>query len=277
MKMLKTSSHRGHREHREERNEKNIFIDVFFSVPSTFSVRTSFVVAALFAVQASIYAQEESRSLLDQALEENKPAEKKADEKKPENRPAAPRISPDAARQVDQDDLTRKLTGEEKPPGGSGPDMQAIVSRMGQSTQRLKQEDTSDVTQEIQRRIVLDIDTLIEAAKKQQGGGQGQQQQKPQDAQKRQANPGQGQQGQHQDAGNQAAKASELPGGGVSAAQSNGQDIRQKSSEWGNLPPRERDLIVNGSKEEALPSYKELVQRYYQALSELNRTQREER
>lgn len=217
-------------------------------------------------------AQENDRSLLDQALNSDKPTEKKDDEKKPAPRPP----SPDAARTVDQEDLTRKLTGEDKSPAGSTPDLAAIISRMGQSTQRLKQQDPGDVTQEIQRRIVLDIDTMIEAAKKQQGG-QSQGQPKPQDAQKRQTNPGQNQPGQHQDGGNEAAKTSELPGGGVSAAQSNGQDIRQHSSEWGNLPPRERDLIVNGSKEEALPSYKELVQRYYQALSELNRTQREER
>ncbi len=219
-----------------------------------------------------VRAEDGGRSLLDQALENTEEKNKNEESRKPIRTP-----SPDAARTVDNDDLTRKLTGEEKTPATSGPDMTAIVTRMKQSTDRLKQQDGGDVTQEIQHRIVLDLDALIELARNQQNNNQSQQQQPSQPGQKTQQNPGQNSAGQQQAHGNQAANNSQLPGGGVAAPQSNGQDIRQRSSEWGNLPPRERDLIVNGAKEEALPSYKELVQRYYQALSELNRTQREER
>ena len=68
-----------------------------------------------------------------------------------------------------------------------------------------------------------------------------------------------------------------MPGGGIDAAQSNGQDIREKGQEWGNLPERDRDLVANGSKEAPLPAYLTAVQRYYKALADLNRASRDNR
>jgi hypothetical protein len=42
-------------------------------------------------------------------------------------------------------------------------------------------------------------------------------------------------------------------------------------AEWGNLPAKDRDLVSNGANEQYLPSYKEMIDRYYQALAEIGK------
>src|SRR6185436_8781150 len=109
--------------------------------------------------------------------------------------------------------------------------------------------DPGAVTQETERRIIMDLDVLIDFARKQQqqqsssSSSQQQQQQQQQDQQKQysQGNrpgstPGQGQ------GGNVAAAQDQLPGGGQSAADPL-QDIHASGDRWGDLRPVERDLI----------------------------------
>ncbi len=73
--------------------------------------------------------------------------------------------------------------------------------------------------------------------------------------------------------GSTAAKDSQLSTGPIETAQSNGESLRQKGpSEWGNLPPKDRDLISNGVNEQYLPAYKEMIDRYYQALAEMGKS-----
>jgi hypothetical protein len=243
--------------------------------------------AAALSFPALTRADDTKPSLLDNALNDSKPADAKPDAKdaKPDSKdakPAAqetakpddktPAINPDAAKAVDDQDLTAKLTGQQ--PDAQGPEkmLDEVVQRMDDSAQRLKGSDPGAVTQETQRRIVMNLDSLIELVQQQQqqqqqsssqSKGQGQQRQ-----QNQQGNPGQG---PHQDGGNSAAQQSSIPGGGVQDAQSNGQDITERGKEWGNLPERDRDLIVNGAKEEPLPAYRDAVQRYYKALADINK------
>jgi hypothetical protein len=203
--------------------------------------------------------------------------EPNADQKTPA-RPVAPdMISPSASKAVDDMDLVNKLTGADANKQGGGGDadeMKQMLDRMGQSQTRLVDQDPGAITQETQKRIVNDLDVMIEIARKQQQGGKGQQKQngKPQDGQKRQQSSGQ-QQGPHDEGGNQAATDSKARSGSAATPQSNGEDMHQKTpQEWGNLPPRDRDLISNGANEQYLPSYKEMIDRYYQSLAEIGKS-----
>ena len=79
-------------------------------------------------------------------------------------------VSPDAVKKVDDADLVKDLTGENKGQASADPAVKfkEAIERMGTSEERLKGKDTGEVTQETQRRIVMDLDVLIEIAKKQQ-------------------------------------------------------------------------------------------------------------
>ena len=119
------------------------------------------------------------------------------------------------------------------------------------------------------RRILTDLDILIEYARQQQQqGGQGKDPSK--DQQKgEQRTYSQGQQNQK---GTTAANSSFLPNGDAATPSLN-DDIHSKGpNEWGGLRPRERDLISHGANEEYLSAYRDMIDRYYQALAELGKS-----
>jgi hypothetical protein len=175
-------------------------------------------------------------------------------------------ISPEAAAKVDEEDLIKKLTGEDKADNG-GPEKKfaEIIERMGTSESLLKKTDPGEVTQEIQRRIVTDLDVLIEMAKKSES--QSSQQQKQQ-GQKKQESKG-NQQGKGSSmGGTNAAQSSQFNDGDATAAP-NAKDIHEVNQNeiWKNLPPRDRDSIINGMREEVLPGYQRMMERYYEELA----------
>lgn len=240
------------------------------------------ILAAAVAMSAFGLSSVWAEDLLDQGLsgEASKPA---VAEPKPAAKPVKPPvkqdvINPEAVKNVDNQDLENDLIQTEKKAGDK---FKEIVERMGQSKERLtKEQDAGAETQEIQRRIVMDLDVLIELAKKmQQQQSQSQSQsQGQQQGQKREQSQGQQQgqgQGPHNPQGQNAAQQSQAPGGGQSAAQSNGQDIKERTREWGTLPERDRDLVSNGAQEQFLPAYREAIDKYYQALAELGKAARE--
>jgi hypothetical protein len=213
-----------------------------------------------------------AEGLLDQQLggtSSAKPAEAAAPNK-PIPATAGPAINPDAVRKVDDADLINKLTQPEKPtdPNVVKEHLTQMLDRMGQSQQRLAEKDPGDITQETQRRILTDLDVLIEFARQQCSSCQG-------------SNPGQGQPGQQRNFsqnqqqnqnGSTAASNSFLPTGGHAEPQPAG-DVRSHSpEEWGKLGPRDRDLISHGANEQYLSSYRDLIDRYYQALAELGKS-----
>lgn len=234
--------------------------------------------AWLPAVHAQDSAPKEP-SLLDNALDGNSAEPAKHDPAKPGGQPAKPpaplppAIDPNAAKTVDDDDLTKKLTGET--PETSGPEqmLDEVVQRMTDSAKRLKEKDPGAVTQETQRRIVMNLDALIDLVKQQQQQQQQQQSQsRPgQQRQQNQQNNGNQSGAQHSPGGTNAAQQSQLPGASDASVSANTTDINEKSREWGNLPERDRDLVVNGQKEDPLPAYREAVQRYYKALADVNK------
>ena len=179
-------------------------------------------------------------------------------------------ISPDAAKKVDDQELIKQLTkpGGEKPnPQQAAEQMKSMLDRMGQSQHKLSDEkDPGEVTQETQHRIVMDLDTLIELAKQMQSSGSGSSSGPPQDGQQRQQSQNNGGQG-----GNVANTSERLPPGGSADAATG--DMRDHDpATWGSLPPRDRDQISHGANEEYLPAYKDLIDRYYQALAEMGKS-----
>jgi hypothetical protein len=213
-----------------------------------------------------------AEGILDQQL--GPAASEPADSNAPKAAVPAP-INPAAAKAVDDADLVKQLTNPNAQPKDStnpSQQLQEMIDRMGDSQTRLSGKDPGAVTQESQRRIVSDLDTVIEYVRKQQ---QGQSSSKPkpgsESGEKRQQSQGQ-QQGNRQQPGNHAAQDSQLMAGNVETPQSNGESLRNKGpSEWGNLPPKDRDLISNGSQEKYLPAYQSMIDRYYEALAEVGK------
>ncbi len=151
-----------------------------------------------------------------------------------------------------------------------------VGQRMARSRQRLAlNSDPGRVTQLIQERIILDLDGLIEQARKQEGQpGQAD----PQMAQK----PGEKKQGQRPtgvQANNQGKEGQSKPNAGASpAAQSSppgpaptntdlSQAINESSREWGKLSPRTRDAVLESAGEQVLEKYRKLVEDYYRGVS----------
>ena len=131
------------------------------------------------------------------------------------------------------------------------------------------------MTQEIQRRIVIDIDALIKQAQQHQsqsqskpgsgkpgdktgppkpGEGQG-----PQQAGKNPAKPNQG--------GTEAARESALANGGEPNVDPNG-NVKEAMKEWGGLTARDRQAVQEGASEQVIKKYQRLVEDYYRSLGE---------
>jgi len=149
--------------------------------------------------------------------------------------------------------------------------------RMARSRQRLAlNNDPGQVTQEIQKRIQMDLDGLIKLAQAQQAQMKpGKGPPKPGDKSKGQQ-PGQPQPGpqqvakngkEHQENGKTAAQESTFAQGGPPQVDIS-QDIKEKMQEWGKLHPRDRDAVLEGASEKVNPKYQKLVEDYFKSLSE---------
>jgi len=242
----------------------------------TYAWLTAGIAALLISTSGSLRGND----LLDSVLDDPPPTDtaKPAEPTPLPARPDLPElVSPDAARQLDDQDLLNKLTGQgnvgAEEGGGAAAKMNQIMERMGQSQERLATErDTGLTTQEVQSRIMIDIDAMIDLLKKQQSQSKSQSKGKPQQGDQRQES----QQSQGQQAeGSQAAQESQLPSGGISTAGGSGGDMREERASWGELPAKDRDLVANGVKEKFLPEYEDMIKRYYEALAEMGKADKE--
>lgn len=136
--------------------------------------------------------------------------------------------------------------------------------------------DPGQVTQEIQKRIVTDMDTLIQLAQQQQqqsspspgSGKPGEKMNGPK--------PGQGQQqvasGPKSNDGGAApaSKSGNVSNGGKGDApnQDLSRDIQESAKEWGGLTARQRQAVQEGASEKVIEKYKQFVDDYYRSLSE---------
>ena len=138
--------------------------------------------------------------------------------------------------------------------------------------------DTGLGTQRVQEEIIKRLEDLINQAKKNQSSrrsssSSSSQQQQQQQQQNQQQNPGQ-QRTQNQpqrDEGNQRrdnpsdsreGDPPPLQEGDINTA------LEESQAEWGNLPPRVRDQLLQGRREKFSSLYERLTQEYYKRLAE---------
>ena len=146
---------------------------------------------------------------------------------------------------------------------------------MARARQRLAiNADPGAVTQEIQKRILDNMDDLIEQARKKEAQGQNQPP-KPGDGQKQEPpKPDSVAKPQNADAQGSKPQPAEAKasgsgsGGGDGAPGDAASDIaRQEARMWGNITPRQRDAVIESQGEKVLDKYKNLVDDYYRTLS----------
>ena len=193
---------------------------------------------------------------------------------RPAPAPGGELVSTGAAKAVDDDELLKQLLqpGAKPDPNEVAKRLHTMVERMDQTQKLLTNKDPGEVTQETQRRIVADLDVMIELARQQQQqqSSSSSSSQQPQQGQPRQqTGPQNGQKGE---GGTVAATSDPLPRGGYQDPVTGGDMRSRDPSNWGSLPPRDRDQVSHGANEEYLTSYRDLIDRYYQALAEMARS-----
>jgi hypothetical protein len=155
---------------------------------------------------------------------------------------------------------------------------------MARSRQRLADKtDPGQITQLIQKRIIDDFDSMIQQAQQQQAQTQNAQQrrqqrqqqqqqaraqQRQQQAQRNQGQPqNQGQQQDQQNPGNQSAPESRAP----RAQQVNtdtSREIKESAAEWGQVTPRLRDAVIEGSNENIMEDYRKMIEEYFRSVAD---------
>jgi hypothetical protein len=224
------------------------------------------------------------------------PPEPDNKEQLPEEK-AGPAATPDAAQEkVDDQELTDDLIGAgakpapkpapgvaAKPPApaddGGDHALAVVGDRMARARQRLAMnDDPGAITQEIQRRILGNLDDLIEQARKKEAQQQNQQP-KPGEKgeQMAQAKPDTGvqqqgqQKGPHGERGTSPANAAN-PGGSAPATPEGADAAKQTEKMWGQPTPRERQAINETATEKTLDKYKNLVDDYYRNMATRNQS-----
>lgn len=148
-------------------------------------------------------------------------------------------------------------------------ELQDVLKGMNTSSQRLKSANAGMKTQTVQKNIIARLDQLIKIAEQSQGKSSGQQKGKSEQQQSMSMQQSRGANSSPLTP-TQAATNSSIPSGAVM----NPGDLKAFNSnkrQWGNLPPRERNMILNALRHQTLPQYKSLVQQYYESLAKLNK------
>jgi hypothetical protein len=154
--------------------------------------------------------------------------------------------------------------GDELQSGPAGEVFRAIEKRMLNVQQRLSEMDTSSATQEIQRRIVVELDAVIQ---------QLQQQMESQNSRSRQTDAS-SQQGQPTGKDGGETGDRRLPGTSEQTPADSGElaeteAMRQALDRfWGHLPERVRQQVQNLNSVEFLPEYQKLIEDYYRRMAE---------
>ncbi len=178
--------------------------------------------------------------------------------------------------QIENQEADAELLGGDPKAAAESKQLNRVGDRMARSRQRLALDnDPGKVTQEIQKRIVVDLDDMIKQAQQQQasnsqpGKGKGQGPPKPGDGQgqgQQQAN-GQKPGGQSKpNNGSSPAGQSTVSQGGSTAADTSS-IIKETNREWGSISPRLRDAVIEGAGEQVIEKYRKLVEDYYRGVS----------
>jgi hypothetical protein len=214
--------------------------------------------------------QSDLRTLLDKLLEKASRGSAKLGPEPP-NKDLLPEEL--AANDSDDRELdSQLLTGK---PGAEPADQQVnrVGDRMSRSRQRLAlNHDGGQVTQLVQQKIVSDLDDLIQQARQREAQTRNsphsspQQQAQPADAQASAQNQGKPQPAAPRNPGATPAANSRHDGPPGQDAQLSA-DIKQSLAEWGQVTPRLRQALVDGSGESVVEPYRKMIEDYYKSLA----------
>src|SRR5262249_2824449 len=196
----------------------------------------------------------------------------------------------------------KKEAGKEEKEGDEPPvepeqDPKEIIGRISKNIDstkdRLAQKDAGDGTQQLQRDIVKDLDALIEQSKRQQQQQQQQdqnqqqdqsgqssksRQQRQQQASRRKNSSQQKQQASGQrntQSGQQQANGQKPGAGGMGGKKTDAPNADLYKDIWGHLPETLRKEMDAYARVEFMSKYNDLLQQYYNRLSEKGRAKGE--
>ncbi len=201
----------------------------------------------------------------------------KSEKKGTSTQPTATRSREQLAADGMDDELVRKLLNRAAGQGENEEVVQRILRLMEASRLRLGGRfDPGDQTQKIQKRILEEMDEAIKRSRQsRRQSQQNKQQRASRSGEQRRRGQRRGQQqkkGDQQGKGQQTAAGKEAAGdehASKGQAQSGEKDNRAAVAgrSWGNLPPRDREAVLQGIKDDVLPKFRALIDRYYKALS----------
>ncbi len=228
----------------------------------------------------------DDKKLDEKKADDKKSDDKKSDDKKPATKPGEKGEPKDEPEGPDPEAKAKELLAK-------------ISKDIESSKERLKDKDTGDATQQVQRDIVKGLDDLIEAMKNpppqpdqqsnpgagEQSKGQGQGQSRSQSRQQRSARSQQrgqqsgnpmaknGQGDQQQQKSQSKAQAGQTSNGATGGNSPPGLDKLADlyKDTWGEYPFRERQEMDAYQKEGYMAKYRELLKQYYSTIAEKGR------
>lgn len=152
--------------------------------------------------------------------------------------------------------------------------IEPIIEEMKRAGTLIKNQQTGQETQKLQKQVVQNLDELIrllESAPKSSSQRPSQNNEPPQpndDQNSQQQKGGAGQQNAQQASQGPARQSSERKEDGLVTSGSLPESNAYIKDAWGHLPPAMRQQLLNIYTEKFLPQYEDQVRRYYEALAE---------
>lgn len=236
-------------------------------------MKPSFIPALLFAclLVAPLGADDKAgqKSLDDQLLEDldsellPSPPKTNTESKASESPPNAPK--PDKSGLDEK--LLDEIDGEDIGQGPEPDPLTRIGRNMRKAESLIGNRDTSPRTQEVQKRILADLDQLLQQTKQQCQGGQPK---PPSDAAKTASNtPANSQPAEGDPSGKPARDSTDRLAKAGKTEVDDEQDLDELVKQvWGHLPEKVRSQMQNVSAEDFLPKYQKLIEEYYKRLAE---------
>lgn len=176
----------------------------------------------------------------------------------------------ETAQRVAEEQLQQRLTGQQIANA-----FEEAITNMRRSADLLDARfDTGVGTQRIQQDVLAKLQQLIDEARRQQSSSSSSSssQQQQQQQRQQQSDPGrqqqnQKQQQQQQQEPGQADGSQEVEGPAMREGDV-GSVIEETRSEWGSLPQRVRDMLLQGREERFSSLYEQMTREYYRRLAE---------
>lgn len=157
-----------------------------------------------------------------------------------------------------------------------------IVSGMKTAEEKITRKETGDDTRKVQKQVIDDLQSLIDAASRMQQQQQKQQQQRQQQKSAQQDSEQQKEQQQNQADSGQGGNTRRKDDKGRDSTEAVGESAKKDAAAdrqrkllgevWGHLPESLRQRLLNDLGEKTLPGYDDLVRRYFEALAEPPKT-----